>query len=390
MTVRYIYLDDSEPDQVRTYIGEMHDQSGGELVIEHLRPESYQITMERLDNALNREEAEPHHGVVLDLRLDEFFAGKGEKPDFRASTLAQELRTRATERRLPPHPIVLWSTDDRLRHTFHADETARDLYDLLCAKEEVENERTSPAIAAKLLALVTGYERIEQVLDRGDNLTSRFYEILGFEDLPDFLDERINTHFDAKLEVLRDEEQIAAHEYARFLIRELLEFPGPLLDRDVLAARLGIDQSRSPEFDRLIDAHFSTCQYAGPFGTGWRRWWSALVDQQWRRFENAKSARNLTAVERVEFLKARTGVDGIVAAEPIDESHSARFWTVCEVTRRPLDPRDGLVLEAEPRYSWQTKRYISVEAYLSGEHRESGLKVDPIEAPRLERLHRAA
>lgn len=57
----------------------------------------------------------------------------------------------------------------------------------------------------------------------------------------------------------------------------------------------------------------------------------------------------LTAKERLEIIKKKTSIKNLIAAEPIKPKYHTRFYTICEYSKKPLDPIDGVILaEKEP------------------------------------------
>ena len=158
---------------------------------------------------------------------------------------------------------------------------------------------------------------------------------------------------------------------------------GPLIDKRTLAARLGVDFQRSDDFDRLIEQHFAEAAYEGPFAQGWPRWWASLVESVWRKLSDkdgsAASLKSLPANERVERLCEHTKLHDLYAATPLDNDGSTRYWVVCEATQRPLDPREGFVLETQRQFSWQWDKYVSFYAVRQGLHNQQGLLLTPSE-----------
>lgn len=377
MAITYIYLDDEKPETVRPYIREVQRHSE-ELCIQLHSPQQYQEQV----TALSKEDFE---GLILDLRLDQFANWEkengGGKAHYRATTLAQEIRTRATEGKLKEYPIVLWSTDQRLRGSYNRDDTGHDLFDLKCVKEEIENEDEAERIATKLVSLVNGYKEIISI--RADTRRSQFqfYKFLGFSEQPDFIDPRITSFFEGR------SGSIPAHEYSRFILKELLDLPGPLIDERLLAARLGLNIDKSTDFKKLTGKYLKEAAYKGPFCEGWPRWWSYLVEEWWQSLrESPGPLRSTPASERVAFIKKVTKLKGLVRASAIKEGYSESFWTICQVTERPLDPRDGLILFMKDFRLWQDKLYVSFEAALSGEMEEKGLQIDPLEREKFKRV----
>ena len=366
----YLYLDDEIDSSLRSFIRRVAPE-GGELTIVPSHPGSF---AGQIETAMHGE----YDGLILDLRLDKV-TNDGIQADYRAPTLAQEIRTRAAEalhdeeseklheeggegdeaKGRSEFPIVLWSTEPRLRQSYDRDKTSHDLFDLICDKDDmvsldpaVPEEEKAPMVGVRLQSLVVGYKAIQALRDEtGDD--ERFYRFLGLESPPEFLDERLA---DFALSEVSPQER-PAHEYARFVRRQVLESEGPLVDRRTVAARLGIDMATSADFDELL-LRFESGVYGGVFHEGWPRWWAEEVEELAEDLID-DDLRSLSASERVERLSKATGFGGLRAAEPISDGDSDAFWVVCQATDRPLDPRDGYVMEAGRRYPWQRDKYVS-------------------------------
>jgi hypothetical protein len=377
MAITYIYLDDEEPRTVRPYIDEVERHCGGLNISLH-SPQVYQKQISALQK-------ENYDGLILDLRLDQHAnwekTNGGEKAHYRGTTLAQEIRTRATEGKYRDCPIVLWSTDDRLKSSYYKDHTGHDLFDLKCVKEEIEKEDQANLIAIRLVSLVQGYEEIATIKGETRRSKSQFHRFLGFDEPLEFIDPRITSYFDSKVG------SIPIHEYARFILRDLLDAPGPLIDERILAARLGIDITASKDFQKLKNTYLENAAYKGPFRDGWKRWWSYFVEDWWKSLENSPGPlRSIPARERVAFLKKVTRLKGLISAKPIKDDYSELFWTICQVSESPLDPRDGFVIYVKDYKLWQDKLYVSIEHALSGEMEEKGLIIDPLERERFKQV----
>jgi hypothetical protein len=375
MATRYLYLDDEKPQTVTPYTREVERHFEGLRILLH-SPKSYKAQMDALREG-------KFDGVILDLRLDQFVNWEdpdGERADYRATTLAQEIRTRATEGKFKDCPLVLWSTDSRLKASFNRDDTGQDLFDLKCVKDEILHEEKATEIAERLVSLVSGYKQIDKIKGEHRSGKNQLFRFLGFKSEVGFLDPRIAGEFATR------EGPVPVHEYARFVIFDLLDRAGPLIDERTLAARLGVDADSSADFQVLKDTHFKQAIYKGPFSSGWPRWWAYLVEERWLKLKGHPGRlRVIPASQRVEILRSSLGLKKLTAAKPIKEGYSDRFWTVCRATELPLDPLDGLIVQTRNSKVWQDKTYVSMDAALDGTIEERGLKIDATDIERLAR-----
>lgn len=376
MTTKYLYLDDERPEAVRPFLRELKRWREG-LEIEHHAPQPYHDQLPWLSR-------ETFGGLILDLRLDQFpsWENAGGKAEYRATTLAQEIRTRATERKgMFEVPIVLWSTDERLQESYTRDDTGHDLFDLKCVKTDISNHPAkAEQIADQLASLVAGYEELAEIRSKKKGIGAQFHKFLGFETAPGFLDPRILGYFEGR------ENPIPLHEYARFILRELLSSPGPLIGEELLAARLGVDPQTSGDWHEL-KIRLAQANYTGPFRKGWPRWWASQLEAWWRSFtDSVPNLRAISASDRVSVLREHTGLRDLIAAQPTAEGYSTAYWTVCQATQKPLDPRDGLIIDRPNARPWHDKLYVSLEAELKRNRQAKGLKLDPLDSEQLPRL----
>lgn len=384
MAIKFLYLDDEDRNRTEPF-KERVERSAPEpgLEIRLRTPQHFSEQMSQLAAKLEVGDGEAFDGLILDLRLDqkavEHGDGKKVKVGYRATALAQEIRTRAAEGGRD-YPLVLWSMSNRLRQSFTPDNTGHDLFDLKCVKEDIEKAGEAQSIARRMIALVEGYEYIK-ARAMGKAPGADLMRCLGFEEQPEFLDERTASTFEAR------KGRLPAHEFARFIVRQLLNAPGPLIDEAWLAARLGLDVQASPDFEQVKSESLRAAAYSGAFAGGWPRWWTSLLDQWWNEQSGCPGPlRRLAASDRVAFLSKATGLKRLKAAEPLERDYSTSYWTICRFTGKPLDPRDGLALSEPHQAPWQERLYISKQAALRNKHVHNDWRLDSLERERLRQL----
>ena len=339
----FLYIDDDSERVLGTIKGfEQKDF----LQIVHNQPQS--SWEQQLKFIETKEKENSLDGLILDLRLDDYFNEERGKADFRGTSLAQEIRTRQKEGSLKEFPIILFSGNEKLKNSLES--SGQDLFDL-CIEKENMNDTSYIPFRNKFSALAEGYTEIAKA---PNNLS----QLLNVEIA--LIDER----FIFELEKLSN---TPIHSISRFLIYEFIEKQGLLINEETLAARLGIDILNSQEWNKVKDSLFkSNAKYAGVFSTGWWRWWMPLVEKWWDDIIQAKTyLRSTPATERVILIKEKLGIQNIVPAKKIDKADSDEFWTICKGHNRPLDPVDGLIVEGQDNlYSWQDVEYVSVDAAL--------------------------
>lgn len=371
MTIRYLYLDDESEQSVKPVI-DMLKRREPDLGIEYGFPAEFSEQIKAIKK-------NAYDGLILDLRLDQLSSGDKRKAGYGAYSLAQELRSRATEGRMHEFPIMLCSSELKLRVSLGKDNTSHDLFDDLYLKEELPDK--SAMVAKRLVSLARGYQTIAALVGTKG---VPFYKILSIdENFASMLDPRIFSRFG------ESSSRYPIHEYARFILTEMLTILGPLVSEEMVAARLGVNISSSSDWVKLKE-QISTTKYAGPFADGWERWWWPKVEKWWQRLSpSERSLQLLPASKRVEILRKQTKLAGLEIANPVDVGYSECFWTLCSALARPLDPLDGFIVAGEEPRPWQERRYISIKAAVERTGYTEGLRVAPIERERLLRYKEA-
>jgi len=359
MSIKFLYLDDEGESIIKHFILPFENPSFGVKITPQF-PKPFE---EQLKELLKGD----YDGFIFDWRLDKTSNEENERRIFHAGSLVQELRTKAAESHQCEKPIVLWSTNERLMQSYNKDDTSHDLFDKKYVKEKIiENVEQ---IALELKSLVSGYKTLIQKRSKAKGKLS--YLLNLEKELSVMLDVRLENIFDHEKKQIKP-----AHEYAQFILRDLIETPGPLIDERYLAARLGIDIEKSKDWNKLKSKFLNRFQYTGPFYDGWIRWWSPLLENWWNSLDkNPGPLPLIDAQERVEFLKKVTKLYQLMAAKPILKDFGSRFWTVCASRKKPLDPIDGLMIESRDKYPWQERKYISIIAALEREHVKEELSI---------------
>lgn len=367
MAIKYLYLDDADKNEVRPFVQAV--SHSGKIEITHEHPEKYNKNFDELFNGLRR-----FDGLILDWRLDEYVLKNGEgnkKFNLRAGGLAQEILSRTTEGIVQPMPIVLWSATQNFKGSIRNDYTAQDLFDEKYTKEDIADN--GGKIAIELEALVNGYKTILKKRDSVKNLSI----LLECEENDSYIDVRVKEKFSSG--------SFSISEVASFILEKLIKHPGLLIDEDVLLSRLGLNKVNSRGWQDLR-ALLEPYTYNGPFSTAWQRWWARGIEEDWW-FSKVKADAPLSilsATDRVAKIVAFTGIDNLVAQTPIESHYHDRFYTICEETRDPLDPIDGVIIDEPQPEPWQERRYISLEIALR--RRSETYRHHPTETERLKSI----
>lgn len=350
--VKYLYLDDENEDAVKAIIDGLNDT--GKVLVERLAF-SAQDTFESLSEKLKSKIKQGISGILMDLCLN---GGGDSSLKFTASPITQHLRSiMATPGEIAQIPIVLCSTDDRLKATYDADKTSHDLYDYKFTKAEIAWEK----VATKMVSIANGYKKM-------GSQPNSLEELLGRKDISE-LDDRIFERF-------AETRNIFPYEFLNFIIKDIFQHPGALIKESVLAARLGVDiKSCEMAWEKLKEILAPKIQYRGILSNGWTRYWTDRMDLFFREISDGQIMQALTAEERVRILKEKTGISDLRTAKPTRFSSSSYFNTICEALKAPLDSMEGYeVYESYELKPWQEPKFISFEAIASGKYTHIPLK----------------
>lgn len=361
---KVFYLDDEKDDLTQPIKIKLEKDDFLEVHLE--KPINFENELDRLI-----EELKGCKALILDLQLngyqEENTVEKGEKfkVRYQAPPLAQMIRTLASEGVIPDLPIILCSTEDKIKDSFSRDFTSHDLFDWTFLKDDINDQTVN-----KIVSFINGYEILNETRKDFSSSLERDY---------DELDERILSRF-----VIEDNPPI--HEIARVVFKDIVQPTGVLINELTLSARLGIDITNTKDdWYHLLDKHFTSAIYSGVFNESWNRWWNDRVIDVFEELTGENLA-SLDATKRVTLLIEHTEFKGLIPAKPIELFQSNNFWNICEITKKPLDPFEGFKISGkeEPK-PWQEYSYVSLFAIVNEPDlvSKSGIKIHPSDNDRL-------
>lgn len=345
MKRRYLFLDDENGGPTTAMLNGFNDT--GHIEVEALKLEKNEIFESVCAKIIDCSKQQPFDGLMLDLCLD----GAGENSmNFKAPALAQHIRTKTLEGVLPQCPIVLCSTMANLDSFYNRDRASHDLFDYNFNKTGGHFEED----AIRLQSLASGYDKM--------NKEGKKTEVVLGRDV-DNIDERIIAYL--------SEESLSSFDVAQFVIKELLEKTGILIDEGILAARMGVDREASGMAWKVLNEILERESiYKGLFASGWKRYWADLASEFFMSLTGGNPYQIMRASERVEALQ-KTGIKGLVAAQPIKYNKSTYFDTVCLSYKKPMDSMEGIPKEDTVKIKpWQEHSYVSFLALASGNFQE--------------------
>jgi len=265
-------------------------------------------------------------------------------------------------------PVVLISTDDKIEQLYEKETTSHDLFDTYILKVElIENkENYKEKRIAELVSLAEGYKKIRGIKAKytGKKIKDEIIrELLDIGEEQNYIDTNIFGR-------LINKPFSPEHEYANFIIKNLLRYNGYLIDEFTLAARLGISYEDLTEKEKeewkKIKEFFKDAKYTGVFSDGWQRWWMNKVNEIFEEISGGIYLIELNAEKRVEILKKGLSLTHIKPAEPIECNSSTEYWVVCKELKKPLDTLEGFKAATEKElYSWQEPEYYSFYALVN-------------------------
>lgn len=356
--IKYLYIDDEKITDTNKTI---------ESYIEKLSNDNLTIEYKHIDevNAENffMRNLSSYNGVLLDLRTDEF----SETSNFTGSVWGQHIRDLVTNKKVDIDlPIVLFSTDKKLRETYFKDMTSNNIFDRFLTKDNIPGNAIQ-----KLISLANGYKEI---------LKTKSFEDLLKIDISS-LDERIFSRFHGSTV------DIPVHEYAQMILKDLIYSKGVLINEKYLASRLGVDKETSTDWDKL-KGKFEEARYIGVFSDGWDRWWMHEIDDIFEK-KSGTYLSYLDAKERVSILKEKFELTGLINPELIERNTSYDYWVVCKALKKPLDPMEGFRIYSttEPK-AWQEYEYVSLLALLTKNPmlEEKDIKVHPLDKEKYDNI----
>lgn len=342
---RYLYIDDENGSSEISTLNGFNDTKIVEVTRFNLSAfRDFGSLKKELERACNNNEFD---GLIIDLRLD----GTGEdRTEFNATAITSELRSISARGDIRSFPIVLCSTEEKIKQTYDSDRTSHDLFDYKLSKSNPEPDWIK--ISTKLKSLADGYNWIQAT--KRDPA-----EIIGISKL-EVIDERITERL-LSFSVTYD--------FTHFVIKNFFHQTNPLINERILAARLGVDLAKTQRevWEKLSLSILDTVRYKGMFAEGWKRWWAnELVD--WFKSISGENLAFLNAKSRIKILSKALGLEGLEVAEPIKFCTSSEFWTICEGYKVPIDHLEAFKVHTTADLKpWQESKVISLLAILERE-----------------------
>jgi hypothetical protein len=252
MTFSGIFVDDNDDESV--FAEQMSTKGALQLKYERPQPvskHSKEIFASRPDI------------LVLDFRLDLDLGDMDASEAYKGSAMAQQIRDQAITDPNGDFPIVLVSSEEKIRDQFEPDRTSHDLFDKVYAKEEVTNDRAT--VRAQMLSLCTGYQLLRSKVG-----AFNLVELAGL----DVDQEYVLDYQELQLSLKR---AAAPHLISSIFLNLLIGKTGILVSTDEACARLGVSRDQGAVVSGFLNS--LGLGYYGIFSSGWPRFWAHSLDE---------------------------------------------------------------------------------------------------------------
>jgi hypothetical protein len=366
---KFFYIDDNDPSLNEGIIADLNSIGKDDAHSVGLIEVFFKVA-QAWDKEVELLQSEQYDGLLLDWKL-------GTIVKYDAEALASHVRTLISTGTIQKDiPLLLCSATKHFKTIFARDQSSHNLFLSIHTKLEIANNAAQIAIEMNDLA-----EAFKQI-----QLTTFKKEALLL--VPEKI--RIDLRLEGEITALLENK--IPHNLVQFILLEVINKPGPLINENILAARLGIDRDKSEDWPNLLTQHLSAFTYNGILSNGWKRWWAEGLEQWWESEISTSSLRSKSAKQRVKLLIEKTGLKNLVHAEKDKFCFGTEFWTVCIATNRPLDPIDGLrIIPKTPILPWQEEQFISPHGLLENGMeflKNNNLRLNPFELERWENIRR--
>jgi hypothetical protein len=302
-------------------------------------------------------------GVLVDVDLSDIPGEHGSGPG-----LAQDIRVNQENGRIGPFPLVRFSFRAKVLENIGGDSSSDDLFDLKIDKDLAA--RNIPHVRNKLLGCSEIYRQV------GENPS------FAPEQLADFLGLNVETleswthpEFIARAKSARsDRPHVAAGLIMRFLTQ-----PGPLINEDLLAVRLGVDRT-SGGWGRLRDS-LDPVKYGGKAHEYFDLWWARGLEDWWLDDEGADTPLSSMTIDQRTLQLAEQHAE-LAALEMPPESPGTRPWRLCTLSMEEEEPS---VLPVDPAFGVRLASRGNVAPWVDPSYAALGIALQRRDNPRLNR-----
>lgn len=341
MTFKGVFVEDNDTEAV--FAKQLSTR--GVLELEHERP--------RPVSQHSKELFATHPDIlVLDFRLDLDLGEMDASEAYKGSAMAQQIRDLAVNEPQYDFPIVLVSSEEKIREQYIPDRTSHDLFDKVSSKEHVTNQRSH--VRQELVSLCAGYQTLRGKVGAID--------LLDLTALP--ADEDYALDYQDLVQAMK--RASAPHLVAAVFLKQLLGRSGPLVGLYDACARLGVSKDEALKIAEILED--KGISYGGLFSEGWLRFWAHRLDDFSQEIFGGR-ATGFSSGERAEKLSQAFGNDFAPALSPWTGKADERIAFACSCCSDGTEMRHSVgAFEMElPSYSARRRicwRCIHDDGYL--------------------------
>ncbi|MFY0572496.1 response regulator [Archangium lansingense] len=296
---------------------------------------------QELVSAIRREK---YDVVLLDYRLDD-----SNEVAYRGGTVAAQLKEA-----LPDIPVVLLTSEAKLRQSLEHNPQIYGLFDLKLLKEELRKPEQWKLQATRIRDLAMGYREIAT----GVGETSKGTEAAVWSTLAKLLgatqaEEQLLPQF------CQGPAPTRTTEVARWL-SELRSFPGALIDAAHVRALFGLNELSFKE--PAVQKALQKGRYIGVFSELEQRWWRSRVSELLRTI--AREQAMGTAQERVAALSKK--VKKPLKADQCVVCEGGNINQVCHICRAAADPGHVVRAVVDARPAWADSPLVCFQCIRTG------------------------
>jgi len=299
--------------------------------------------------------------VLLDFRLDENASPHRDPAPYRGGTPAAAIKEGS-----PSTPVVLVTSSAYFRDYIENNPHIGSLFDHSLSKSNISKPKDRIAAIATIIDLVRGFRKIQDTAN-GRSASSILPELLTNtlelqgEELELALDCLGGTSFKSTADV------------ADWILKNILKYPGPLLDENEARVRLGLTGKSFS--NSSVQRWLVPSKYSGVFSEIFPRWWEGrLLDQL---YESAHAASVDAAGESQERIVAirHACSDSALTADVCSFCNSGLIQRSCHICQKAVDATHHLAAQVDPRPAWALPAIVCFDCIQKGRDEVAGRRV---------------
>ena len=287
--------------------------------------------------------------VLLDFRLDDQAPPEDTPVSYRGGMLAAAIKEKL------PIPIVLVTTEEKLREYVTDNPRIRSLFDHTLLKSQIGGRpRERQRAGTEITDLAKGFRQIRHALHHPGSAEKSKQAVRDLLNID-------SQEFSRLEERLRVPVPVKTAEFASWLLQGLLIYPGPLLDGDEACSRLGL--TRKAFAKEKVQAWAAGARYQGVFGELHSRWWEGRLLTGLQKAAGDESTGK--AQKRAAAIARECG-EGSLAAARCSWCREGLVQRACHLCREAVDTTHHLVARVDERPGWALPAIVCFRCIATG------------------------